>query len=159
MALVLAGLACTVALRRLRRLPWHAQLRPSTTSRLAPAGPVAAWLASATVVTATVLLNQSAPIDDAHSVRIDQASLSAWPLTVRSGTLSCSGNDYEIWFTDDHGTRYAVSGTAMKRSFRRPTIEAVWRSDLRRSWASYIPLLRTGMHLCDPSGRTYQKAG
>jgi len=157
MGAVLAAMAVVALVHRVRKGTWSPQLRQSTPSRWVPVAAVGAWLAVAGLVVATVLLDQPAPVSGALQAPVSQSQLGkAWPLTVPQGTLTCAGDDYQIWFIDPAGARYAVSGTAMKRAFHPPLIQALVLKKLSHSWAATVPLLKLGVQLCGPPGRSYQ---
>jgi hypothetical protein len=158
MAAVLAAATVVWLARRLRRRPAHIALRPTHVTRLVPVAAASTWLVAATVVAVTIALHQPAPGAAAPSLRVTRAQLGrAWPLTVDSGTLSCAGDDYQIWFTDPAGRRLAVSGTAMKRAFHPPLISAEMIPSRRGDWAAALPLIRAAIPLCGRPGRNYQQ--
>jgi hypothetical protein len=107
------------------------------------------------VVGALVALHQPAPTKGAPEVRISQAEYGrAWPFTVPSGTLTCAGSDYEVWFRSPDGTTYALSGSAMMRSLLTPRALAL-KAQREPGWREVIPVLTRGMRLC---GRGYLAA-
>jgi len=157
MGAVLAAMAVVALAHRPRKGIWTPQLRPSSPSRWLPLAAVGSWLVVAGLVVATVALDQPAPAASALQTPVSQAQLGrAWPLTVEQGILTCAGNDYQIWFIDPAGRRYAVSGTAMKRAFHPVPIQSLVLANLSHSWAATVPLLKLGVQLCGPPGRSYQ---
>jgi hypothetical protein len=79
-----------------------------------------------------------------------------WPFRVPSGTLTCAGDDYEVWFTASDGTRYALSGSAMARSLLTPRAESIRAGNTPgHVWTHVMPILNQGMLLC---GRKYAAA-
>lgn len=113
----------------------------------------AMWSVVALVVAAVVALHQPAPTRGAPSAQVSRSEYGrAWPFTVPSGTLTCAGSDYEVWFRDPDGTTYALSGTAMMRSILTPRALALKAQRGEPGWREVIPLLSRGMRLC---GRRY----
>jgi hypothetical protein len=157
MGAVLAALAVVAAIHRIRGTARTVSLRPSPPSSRVRLGAAAAWLAAVGFVVATVLLAQPAAAARALQEPVSQTQLGrSWPLAVSQGTLTCAGDDYQIWFIDTGGTRYAVSGTAMKRAFHPRIVGELVQRRLRRNWAATVPLLKLGVQLCGPPGRSYQ---
>ena len=156
---------------RVRREPWT--VPPIAGDRSEPASPGAdtgvrakpaparawvgagaAWSVVLVVVAVTIPMHQAAPTAHAAQVQVSRAEYGAtWPLTVASGTLSCSGDDFEVWFDASDGTRYAVSGSAMARSFSTPRITSIRAGLPSLVWRQGLKLLNQGMLLC---GRGYQ---
>lgn len=121
----------------------------------------AAWLAVVVAVVGAVATHRPAPLDGAGAASepVSAAAFTKefdkpWPLTATEGTLVCAGSDYQIWFVTPDGVRYAVSGTAMARSFRTPRVLEV-APEFRYAWPEIKPLLTQGMRLCG-SPRVYQ---
>jgi hypothetical protein len=122
-----------------------------------PGWPTAAatWSVAVLVVAALVALHQPASTQGAPSVQVSRAEYGrAWPFTVPSGTLTCAGSDYEVWFRAPDGTTYALSGSAMMRSFLTPRALEL-KAQHEQGWREVIPVLTRGMRLC---GRGYQAA-
>ena len=114
-----------------------------------------AWCAVVVVVVALVSLHRAAPTRGAPQVQITAAEYGrAWPFTVPSGTLTCAGSDYEVWFQASDGKTYALSGSAMMRSLRTPRALAL-KAQSEPGWREVIPVLSRGMRLC---GRGYLAA-
>ncbi len=112
-------------------------------------GAALAWGLVAALVSSTVLLHRpaSGPTAAEH---LDRASWrGSWPFTAPSGSLTCTGPDYEMWFTTDDGSRYAVSGTAMSRAFGAPTVTAIRPEPRTFGWPALTPVLEEGKRLCD----------
>jgi hypothetical protein len=115
----------------------------------------AAWSIVAVVVAALVVLHQPAPTNLARKDQVSRSEYGrAWPFTVPSGTLTCAGSDYEVWFRAPDGTTYALSGSAMMRSILTPRALAL-KAQREPMWREVIPLLTRGMRLC---GRGYLAA-
>lgn len=183
MAGVLATLAVSMVATRLTRRAWrrppiaraatardpsgptpeNSDRRPFRLShigalRLAPIAAATSWITAAALVGVTVAAHSSAPVEGAPSLAVASSHYGrSWPLIVPSGTLICAGSDYEVWFVAPDGTRYPVSGTAMKRSFAAPSLNALMSTRRHDSSRGLLPLLRAGIELCGPKGRSYQK--
>lgn len=109
----------------------------------------ATWTVVLVVVACVVVLHRPASTAGAPQLQISQAQYGAkWPFTVPSGTLTCAGSDYEVWFTAPNGTRYALSGTAMSHSFLTPRAESLRTGTTSRVWYRVVPVLSQGMQLC-----------
>lgn len=120
------------------------------------AGAAGAWAVVAIVVACVVAVHQPASTAGAPTLPISQAQYGAkWPFTVPSGTLTCAGSDYEVWFRAADGTRYALSGTAMSHSFLTPRAESIRAGTTTRVWYRVVPVLSQGMQLC---GRAFAGA-
>lgn len=116
-----------------------------------PAGPraVAVGLSAAValVLVGTVLVNRPASLEGAPERAVKAMKGKPWPLSVRRGTLTCAGDNLEVWFIAPDGRKYAVSGTAMASSFRTPRIIELARGPVPYGW-SVKPLLDQGVRLC-----------
>jgi Protein of unknown function (DUF2511) len=113
------------------------------------AGAAGAWSVVAVVVACVVALHRPASLVGAPQVQISRAEYGPkWPFTVASGTLTCAGSDYEVWFRASDGTRYALSGTAMSHSFLTPRAESIRAGTTTRVWYRVVPVLSQGMRLC-----------
>jgi hypothetical protein len=70
----------------------------------------------------------------------------AWPLTVPSGTLACTGGDDEVTFAAA-GTTYGVNGTAISHGL--PPIDPIWKTAAGPGpRADLGPLIQDGIKLC-----------
>ena len=97
----------------------------------------------------TIAVNRPAPLHDAARRVVTAARYGdSWPFTVPSGTLICAGDDDQVWFTDDHGRRYAFSGSAMAHSFFRPRAQSIARGGVTAAWTEADRLLLVGVQLC-----------
>ena len=115
-----------------------------------------AWAFVLVVLGCVVVLHQPASTAHAPQLQISQAQYGRkWPFTVPSGTLTCAGSDYEVWFRAPDGTRYALSGTAMSHSFLTPRAESLRTGTTSRVWYGVVPILSEGMRLC---GRAFAGA-
>jgi hypothetical protein len=73
----------------------------------------------------------------------------AWPLTVPSGTLACTGGDDEVTFNTT-GTTYGVNGTAISHGL--PPIDPIWKAAADPGpRADLGPLIQEGIKLCQSS--------
>ena len=88
--------------------------------------PAVLWIATPLVLTAvvlgaTVLLHRPSATVEVGTVTA--ADLGGhWQLTVDSLTLTCGGDNGQVWGTTPNGERVSVSGTAMARSFGTPSV-------------------------------------
>ena len=88
--------------------------------------PAVLWIATPLVLTAvvlgaTVLLHRPSATVEVGTVTA--ADLGGhWQLTVDSLTLTCGGDNGQVWGTTPDGERVSVSGTAMARSFGTPSV-------------------------------------
>lgn len=104
------------------------------------------------LITASVLVNQPASLAGAPHLKISRDDFGPWPLTAPSGELICAGDNLQVWFRTDDGTLYAVSGTAMAASFRRPRVIELARGQVPYGWGQVRPFLNAGLQLCRQSG-------
>jgi hypothetical protein len=127
---------------------------PATARTYLPA--VAVWAVTVALVGVTVADYRPAVIDPAQSVAVSSATTQPWPFTVPSGRLICAGTDYEVWFDGSDGQRYALSGTAMARSFLTPRATSIRIDKAAWDWPAGHALIDRGMQLCR-AGRHYRK--
>jgi hypothetical protein len=129
--------------------------------RRAPAAlaAVAAWLAVAGLVWGAVAVHPRAAGVAAKAESLSAATFPhPWPFRVPSGTLSCAGKDYQMWFVTPDGTSYAVSGTAMAASPLTPSALELAPGRTQYSWPEIKPVLTEGLRLCG-AGRGFQQPG
>lgn len=134
-------------------------------TRWGPAAAAAAsWLAVAGVIAGAIAAHPQAPVSVGREETISASTFAAgslgkgkpWPLTVSEGTLSCAGDDFQMWFVTPDGVRYALSGTAMASSPRTRRILDLAPGGIAYAWPEIKPLLSEGMRLCG-SSRGYQR--
>src|SRR5690606_1373339 len=94
-----------------------AQRQPAGASLTARVSAVASVAALGAIVVGTVAIHRPASLEDAPTAQVNSADFEDWPLTAEAGTLQCAGDDLQVWFTTAEGDRYALSGTAMAKSF------------------------------------------
>jgi hypothetical protein len=184
--LVLAALVVAAGVRALRRLagrslprlappdgewrpaallrPYRAPARRFELDRAGPgpgltaASAVGAWVAAIAVVAGTAAAHRPVPPARSASAPVSAARLgAAWPLTVPGGTLSCAGQDHQLWFVPADGRRYAVSGTALAATSTDPSVLELAVPDDRYGWPSLVPLLSEGLRICG-AGRAFGQA-
>ena len=155
MLIVLTSVALAYLSRRIaHRFKPDEQRQPATSHKLennqgATVGLVAAAVSWSLLLAATIAVSQSAPLSDAQSLKISRAAFpTSWPLTDDSGTLYCSGDDYEVWFRNSQGTLYAFSGTAMAKSFLTPRLVSRSSGPVTYEWHEAATLLADGKRLC-----------
>lgn len=73
-----------------------------------------------------------------------------WPLTVKSGTVHCSGDAVTFATDGANGRIYAVNGTALGRYPNMPKIRAIWRKDpsIPGARIDISPIIDRGLKLC-----------
>jgi hypothetical protein len=115
-----------------------------------------AWAMAGAFLYGAAAVHPAAVMDNAPHEQVSAFSVKGpWPLGVAEGTLSCAGDDYQIWFTAPDGVRYALSGTAMAAAPRAPRILDLAPTRFEYSWPEIKPLITEGMRLCG-SNRAFQ---
>jgi hypothetical protein len=121
---------------------------PPLPRRLTGALAMSSTAAVLIVVLGTVMVNQRASIQEAHTAEVSRNDLASWPLTVDWGEVLCAGDNRQVWFRAPDGRLYAANGTAMASSFSTPRISSLVRGELTYGWPTLQPLLNRGLSLC-----------